>query len=479
MILIFMVLGAKKPAVTPKARRKLSMPERSTASSTHHLASQQQSEDDTHVNNSLIECHEDESEMSLSTVDISSMEHFPAERIASKTRRPKFRLIGSKQRKTLKHTISADTQNEIITDHHSQQQEISGAAVQTSTLGPAGQYNIFDHMYSTNIGYERRNVSAPTVKLKQRQRATPRHRRLQTKRDEKCSDTSVLRLSETRPLGFGTYGVTISPQDVGNLFVKRMFVIKTDPPEQPSRSLILDQEDQKPPQIKEEIGEVDVTDFISNPDPVKSEDEEEKPQLSERRHSWNIESAGSEFLPVEMKEESFCESSKEVQKPPHIKEERGDVTEFNFISAFVKSEGEEEKPQPSELHHSWCNEITDSARSGPDQYLEDKTLDSSETDVSDGDWEESNEPRSDLFSVETNEVSVGDNSPKYSVEKPFSCSVCFQCFKYGKVLISHNNIHDCLAFTCNVCSEGFEQKSLFVEHMKIHAEESLFSFSYN
>ncbi|XP_013879961.1 uncharacterized protein LOC106529158 [Austrofundulus limnaeus] len=213
-----------------------------------------------------------------------------------------------------------------------------------------------------------------------------------------------------------------------------MFVIKTDPPEQPSRSLILDQEDQKPPQIKEEIGEVDVTDFISNPDPVKSEDEEEKPQLSKRRHSWNIESIGSEFLAVEMKEESFCDSSKEVQKPPQIKEEQGDVTEFNFVSVFVKREGEEEKPQPSELHHSWCNEITDSARSGPDQYLKDKTLDSSERDVSDGDWEESNKPRSDLFSVETNEASVGDKSLK-SVEKPFSCSVCFQCFNTEKFLL--------------------------------------------
>lgn len=244
--------------------------------------------------------------------------------------------------------------------------------------------------------------------------------------------------------------------------VKQMFVIRMHPPEQQNCSM--DQEDQKPPLIKEEIEEVDITKFIFNPDPVKSEDEEEeKPRLSERRHSWSTESVVSELkpevFPVEIKEECVGDGSKEDQKPLQIKEEQGNVTE------------------PSELQHSWCNESRDSTRSGPDQYLEDKTLDSSETDVSDGDWEESNEPRPHLFSVEINETSVGDQSPNHFVEKPFSCSVCFQCFKYGKILISHRDIHD--SFRCNVCSEGFEQKSLFVKHMKIHTEQSLFRFSYN
>lgn len=83
--------------------------------------------------------------------------------------------------------------------------------------GPAGQHIYLDHVYSTNVGCERRNVSAPAVKLKRRQRETSGREGILTKRDEKCSDASVLRLSDVGPRGFGTNGVKISPQDVRNL----------------------------------------------------------------------------------------------------------------------------------------------------------------------------------------------------------------------------------------------------------------------
>ncbi|XP_047238816.1 uncharacterized protein LOC124878760 isoform X4 [Girardinichthys multiradiatus] len=58
----------------------------------------------------------------------------------------------------------------------------------------------------------------------------------------------------------------------------------------------LNQEDQKPRQIKEEQDDSEIKEFVFNPDPVKNEDDDEKPQLSER-HSQpeeNRDSVGPE-----------------------------------------------------------------------------------------------------------------------------------------------------------------------------------------
>ncbi|KAK2830961.1 hypothetical protein Q5P01_018892 [Channa striata] len=101
------------------------------------------------------------------------------------------------------------------------------------------------------------------------------------------------------------------------------------------------------------------------------------------------------------------------QKPPHIKEEqeelwssqereqlRGlDEATFPSTALSVKSEDDDEKPQSSQHHWSQTEDNTGYAKgsdpdwiTGPDRHLEpltdEKASDSSETEVSDEDWEE-------------------------------------------------------------------------------------------
>ncbi|XP_043994856.1 uncharacterized protein LOC122843839 isoform X5 [Gambusia affinis] len=102
-----------------------------------------------------------------------------------------------------------------------------------------------------------------------------------------------------------------------------------------------DQEDQKSPEIKKEEEENEITKFIFNPLPVKSEDDEEKPQLSELSHSQT--------------------------------KENGD---FYEPDRYLESDGEDKTSDS-------CSE-------------------SSKTDVSDGNWEESSEAQAGLGSGTNN-----------------------------------------------------------------------------
>ncbi|XP_014896507.1 uncharacterized protein LOC106952707 isoform X9 [Poecilia latipinna] len=123
--------------------------------------------------------------------------------------------------------------------------------------------------------------------------------------------------------------------------VQQLLVIKKEEEWSP----ILDQEDRKPPQIKEEQEENEIIELIFNPVPAKSEDDEEKPQLPELHHSRTKE---TEYLV----EPDQC----------------------------LESDGEEE--------------------------TSDSSSESSETDVSNGNWEESSEAHSGLGSGTNNTDSV-------------------------------------------------------------------------
>ncbi|XP_014839711.1 PREDICTED: uncharacterized protein LOC106916139 isoform X8 [Poecilia mexicana] len=118
---------------------------------------------------------------------------------------------------------------------------------------------------------------------------------------------------------------------------------------------------------------------------------------------------------LEIKKEEKWSSilDQEDQKPPEIKEEQeeNDITELPFNP--VKSE-DEEKPQLPGLHHSQTKENGELVEPKTDQCLKsdagDKTYDSSsessETDISDGNWEESREAQSGLGSGTKNTESV-------------------------------------------------------------------------
>ncbi|XP_042372564.1 zinc finger protein 135-like, partial [Plectropomus leopardus] len=167
--------------------------------------------------------------------------------------------------------------------------------------------------------------------------------------------------------------------------------------------------DPEPPHIKEEqeelwssqegeqlqgLEEADITKFPFTPVPVKSEDDEEKPQSSQLHQR---------------------------------------LTEQMETEADGEDCG---GPEPDRNSH-------------PDTHLqpetEDKTGDSSEPETEDSDdWRETREPQSGLNSLENDQVS----------EKPFSCSECGKRFGRKMHLQRHARTHTGeKPFSCSVCDK--------------------------
>ncbi|XP_034747479.1 chromo domain-containing protein cec-1-like, partial [Etheostoma cragini] len=174
---------------------------------------------------------------------------------------------------------------------------------------------------------------------------------------------------------------------------QQLLVVKEDiSPEQQECSSGLDQEEpEAPPHIKEEqeelgssqegeqlqrLEEADITKFPFTPVPVKSEDDEEEAQSSQlhQRQTQHMETEDVQQLLVVkeevLPEQQECSSSvdqQEPESPPHIKEEQeelwrsqegeqlqgleeADITKFPFTPVSVRSEGDEEEAQSSQLH---------------------------------------------------------------------------------------------------------------------------------
>ncbi|XP_054461642.1 telomere zinc finger-associated protein-like [Anoplopoma fimbria] len=195
--------------------------------------------------------------------------------------------------------------------------------------------------------------------------------------------------------------------------VQQLLVVKEEvPPEQQEWSSSLDQEEPEPPHIKEEqeelwtsqegeqlqgLEEADITKFTFTPVPVKSEDDEEKPQSSQLHH----------------------------RRTEHMETE---------------ADGEDcGGPEPDR---------NSDPRRHPEPDPDDKTGDSSEPETDDSDdWKETREPPSGLNSLNNDEVSS---------EKPFSCSVCEKSFLTKAQLKSHTMNHTGeKRFSCTICKQGF------------------------
>ncbi|XP_037651258.1 zinc finger protein 235-like [Sebastes umbrosus] len=221
--------------------------------------------------------------------------------------------------------------------------------------------------------------------------------------------------------------------------VQQLLVVKEEvPPEQQEWSSSLDQEDPEPPHIKEEqeelwtsqegeqlqgLEEADITKFPFTPVPVKSEDDEEKPQSSQL-HQRQTEQMETE------------------------------------------ADGED------------CGGPEPARNSDPDRHLQsdsdDKTGDISiaEIEVSCDEWEETREPQSGLNSQDKKELPVSDPGCN-SHEKPFSCSVCGKKFTKKGFLKTHIRTHAGeKPFSCSVCGKKYTKKGYLVQHMAVHRGET-------
>ncbi|XP_034083082.1 zinc finger protein 583-like [Gymnodraco acuticeps] len=226
--------------------------------------------------------------------------------------------------------------------------------------------------------------------------------------------------------------------------VQQLVVVKEEfLPDQQEWSTSLDQEDpEPPPHIKleqeelrisqegeqlQELEEADITKSTFTPDPVKSEDDKEKPQSSQPHQ----------------------------RQTEHMEKE---------------ADGDD------------CRGPEPARNSDPESSLqpktEDDTGDSSEPDTEDSaDWKETREPASGSNSLKNRHESVSD--PRFSAEnKPFSCSVCKKAFSHSVHLKRHMRVHTGeKAHSCSVCKKAFSQSGHLKRHMRVHTGEKAHSCS--
>ncbi|XP_078146648.1 uncharacterized protein LOC139932502 [Centroberyx gerrardi] len=229
------------------------------------------------------------------------------------------------------------------------------------------------------------------------------------------------------------------------------------PPEQQDWSPSLDQEDPEPPHIKEEQEELwtsqegeqlqgpeeaDITEFPFTPVPVKSEDDEEKPQSSQLHQSQTEENREAEPL---------ASSSTEQMK-----------TEADGEDCGVSEPARNLDPA-SHLHPTSDGKTSDSSEP--------------ETADSDDDWKETREPQSGLESQKNNEVLVS-HKRFHAGEKQFICPFCGKIFRHNGALGSHMRIHTGeKPFSCSFCDKSFCLRGALVRHMRSHTGEKPFSCS--
>ncbi|XP_038580288.1 zinc finger protein 260-like [Micropterus salmoides] len=196
-------------------------------------------------------------------------------------------------------------------------------------------------------------------------------------------------------------------------------------------------------------------------------------------------------LPHIKEEQEELWTSQEGEQLPGLEE--ADITKFTFTPVPVKSEedDEEEKPQSSQLHQSQteqmeadgedCGGPEPARNSDPDRLVQpvsnDDSLDWTETDKSDGDWEETREPHSGLNSHNKDEAPVSRRT-HITDDKQFSCSECGKRFGNKRNLKIHMKIHTGEnSFSCLVCGIIFSEGGDLRRHMAVHTGEERFSFS--
>ncbi|XP_044034394.1 uncharacterized protein LOC122867536 isoform X2 [Siniperca chuatsi] len=298
------------------------------------------------------------------------------------------------------------------------------------------------------------------------------------------------------PREFGLVPSIPAPGLVFPADVQQVLVIKEEVPSEWSPRL--DQEDSEPLHIKQEqeelwtsqegeqfngLEEADITRFPFTAVPVKSEDDEEKPQSSQLHRSQTEDNREAEpptsSSAMQIKTETdgeHCAGSKaarnldpDINLQPNTDEKASDSSETEVSN------------------DDWQEPLSDS---GP------------ETEVIDNDWKETRAPESGVNALEYKEAPVSDvgcNTGK----KSFSCLKCGKGFHYKGSLQRHMICHlgkrsssrlvnkKCFRvkqkvdsqmrvhtgpkpFRCGVCGKRFTEPGKLKTHMRVHTGEKPF-----
>ncbi|XP_071777637.1 uncharacterized protein LOC139928850 [Centroberyx gerrardi] len=246
--------------------------------------------------------------------------------------------------------------------------------------------------------------------------------------------------------------VQINKPALPQLFVHQV----ENPPEQQEWSPSLDQE---PRHIKEEQEELwtsqeeeqlqgseeaDIIKFPFTPVPVKSENDEEKPQSSQLNQSQTDQSREAE-LPG-------CTSTEQMKTEPD-----GEDCGASESASNLDPASDVQPTNDGQLLSSDCSEI--------------------ESEDINGDWKETGEAQSDLNTLKNNNI-LGSHMRSHIGEKPIICTVCGENFSLEEELTRHMIVHsEKKPFNCPFCGKGFHKKAPMQVHVRSHTGERPFSCS--
>ncbi|KAM9708069.1 uncharacterized protein ACNS7B_000511 [Menidia menidia] len=209
-------------------------------------------------------------------------------------------------------------------------------------------------------------------------------------------------------------------------------------------------EDQALNVCEESIHRITVTDAH-----LKSEEDEEKPQLS-RFHPNQFEVDG-EFEPTpsisfklikkESDGEDFCEADEQEQTWNSVPPTPGSASDSSLTDVSEDDEGPQEP----------LSDLTSETGDGVD--VREKTLVCNDC--------------GQRFNQKTH---LRTHMRVHTGEKPFSCDYCGQRFNQKTNLTAHIRIHTGKKpFNCNICGLRFSRKNNLKTHMRVHTGEKPFS----